>query len=200
MRALITARLWLGLNFLFLGEARPCHAVPSVRQPMNRLSLIWAKRAKLQLSSWRTCPISLHWSAPKVSSCPTLVIQLSTRSRVVQRHSEKPVLFALTRVHVQGCMQDFEGPSHPLFLLWTCPFWSSLWGLTLFPVPDYKDWILMRFLSWRAAIWTSQLDESEAIGHPSIPRYIYSTAWLKRDRILSPRGSRKQTTRLSSQL
>lgn len=33
---------------------------------------------------------------------------------VVQRHFEKPVLFALTRAHAQGRMQDFESPSHPL--------------------------------------------------------------------------------------
>lgn len=165
---------------------------------MNRSSLIWAKRAKPQLLSCWTWPISLHWSPPKVSSCPALVIQLSPLSLCC---SEKPVLFALTRAHVQGRIQDFESPSHPLFSLWTCPPRSSLWGFAaLFPVPDYKDWILMRLHSWRPAIRTSQLDESEAIGYPSIPPYIYSRAWLKTERRLSPLGSGKQTTRLSSRL
>lgn len=54
--------------------------MPGRRHFMHRSPLIWAKRAKLQLSSHRTWPISLHWSAPKVSSGPPGVSQLSTHS------------------------------------------------------------------------------------------------------------------------
>lgn len=51
----------------------------------------------------------------------------------------------------------------------------------------------MRLHSWGTAIWTSQLDESEAIGHPSIPLYIYSTARIKRSAVSLLRVANKQS-------